>query len=185
MARYKPRRQARYKELIRRHFIHEEAVVLSTLQSLRYAEVAKMTGSRQLLYNRFRKLAEAAGVRPDDPRFTRRYRKYVRKWYVDHNLDTFDTNMKRVLSPWTWIDRVSYRLPEELRYLKDGRRLDKVVSPDGEREKPSKHAERLRWIQQLKETLSAHPDRAPQLIPQIMNLGGKVSPSWKRRAGLK
>lgn len=183
--RYKPRRQTKYKELLRRHFLPEEATVLSKLRSLRYAEVAKMTSSRQLLYNRFKRRADEAGIQPADPRFKRAYRKNVRKWYADHNLDTFDTHMRRVLSPWTWFDRVSFRLPEELRYLKDGRRLDKVVTPDGEREKPSQRAERLRWIQQLKETLSEHSDRAPQLVPQILNLGGKVSPSWMRRAGLK
>jgi len=174
------KRSLRYRELIRRHFLPEEAREFSKFKSLRYTEVRRMTGSRQLFYNRFRRFNP--DLEPGTRGFYEGFTRAVYAWYRSKDLTTFDYKMRRVISPWDWVDRVSYTLPEELRYTKGGRRKD--TKRGGEKESPSMRAHRMRWIHQLKETLKKEPRRAPQLVPQILRLGGKVPEVAMRRAGL-
>jgi hypothetical protein len=175
------RYEKHYAELRKRHFLHEEADALAVARSLKYIEIRRMTGSRQLLWNRF--LSVNPRMRKGTEKFHNAWVDYVRQWYVKKGFDTFDIHMKRVVSPWTWFDDVSYRLPEELRYTKDDRRKNKSGSTN--KESASMRAQKVSWIHQLKETLKREPSRAPQLIPQIMRLGGKVSPELRRKAGIE
>jgi len=170
-----------YAELRRRHFIDEEASELANARSLKYEELRRMTGSRQLLWNRFR--SQFPGLSLGTDRFHKAWVRYVQQWYVSKGLDTFNTKMQRVISPWTWFDAVSYRLPEELRYTKDDRRVNKAGASS--RESASMRAQKVSWIHGLKETLRREPYRASQLVPQIMRLGGRVSPALRRRAGIE
>ena len=171
----------RYAKLRKRHFLDEEAGELANAKSLKYIEIRRMTGSRQLLWNRFRGSYPALRLGTD--RFHKAWVSYVRQWYVSKGLDTFNTKMQRVISPWTWFDDVSYRLPEELRYTKDDRRSNKAGASN--KESASMRAQKVAWIHGLKETLSRAPYRAPQLVPQIIRLGGRVSPALRRRAGIE
>lgn len=175
------RYEKHYVELRRRHFLHEEADALAVAKSLKYNEIRRMTGSRQLLWNRF--VSANPRMRRGTERFHNAWVDYVRQWYVQKGFDTFDIHMKRVVSPWTWFDDVSYRLPEELRYTKDDRRKNKTGA--NAKESASMRAHTVRWIHDLKETLRREPHRASQLVPQIMRLGGKVSPSLRRKAGVE
>ena len=169
-----------YAELRRRHFVHEEATQFAVARTLKYAEFRKMSGSRQLLWNRF--VRHNPELKKGTRQFHLEWRECVKDWYVNHKLDTYNAKMRRVVSPWSWFDDVSYKLPEEMRYTKDSRRKNE---PDtGDRESASKRAQRLRWIHELKETLERHPKRAPELVPRILNLGGRVSTQWRRKAGL-
>ena len=170
-----------YAELRRRHFLHEEADALAVARSLKYIEIRRMTGSRQLLWNRF--VGSNPRMKQGSERFHNAWVDYVRQWYVKKGLDTFDIHMKRVASPWTWFDDVSYRLPEELRYTKDDRRKNKPGA--SVKESASMRAHTVRWIHDLKETLRREPHRASQLVPQIMRLGGRVSPILRRKAGIE
>jgi len=167
-----------YAELRKRHFVHAEAVQFAVVRTLKYDEFRKMTASRQLLWNRFIR------THPDSERGTRQFHetwsRFVLDWYVNQKLDTYDIHMKRVASPWGWFDKVSYSLPEEMRYTKASRRTTKR----DDRETPSVRAHKQRWIHQLKATLDKHPDRARELVPRIMRLGGRVSTQWKRKAGV-
>ena len=175
------RYQKHYAELRRRHFLDEEADALAVTRSLKYTEIRRMTGSRQLLWNRF--LSSNPRLKRGTDRFHTAWVDYVRQWYVKKGFDTFNTKMKRVISPWTWFDDVSYRLPEELRYTKDDRRVNK--SGANNKESASMRAQKVAWIHGLKATLHREPHRASQLVPQIMRLGGKVSPAFQRRAGIE
>ena len=175
------RYQKHYAELRRRHFLHEEADALAVTRSLKYIEIRRMTGSRQLLWNRF--VASNPKLRRGTEKFHSVWVDYVQQWYVKKGFDTFNTKMQRIISPWTWFDDVSYRLPEELRYTKDDRRKNKPGA--NTRESASMRAQKVSWIHGLKETLRREPYRAPQLIPQIMRLGGRVSPALRRRAGIE
>ena len=170
-----------YAELRRRHFLHEEADALAVARSLKYIEIRRMTGSRQLLWNRF--LGSNPKMRRGTEKFHNAWVDYVRQWYVRKGFDTFNTKMQRVVSPWTWFDDVSYRLPEELRYTKDDRRKNKPGANN--KESASMRAHGVRWIHDLKETLRREPHRAHQLVPQIMRLGGRVSPAVRRKAGIE
>jgi len=175
------RYQKHYAELRRRHFLHEEADALAVARSLKYIEIRRMTGSRQLLWNRFRSVNPRLKLGTE--MFHNAWVDYVRQWYVWKGLDTFNTKMQRVISPWTWFDDVSYRLPEELRYTKDNRRRNKPGANN--KESASMRAHTVRWIHDLKETLRKEPHRASQLVPQIMRLGGRVSPAVRRKAGVE
>jgi len=174
------KRDLRYRELLRRHFLPEEARELSKFRSLRYAEVRRMTGSRQLFYNRFRRHYPEleAGTR----KFQETFKRAVYDWYRHKDLTTFNHKMRRVLSPWDWVDRVSYALPEELRYTKGGRR--KNSGRGGVVESPAQRAKRIQWIHELKDTLKREPRRAPQLVQQILRLGGRVPEIAMRKARL-
>lgn len=171
----------RYTELRRRHFSHNEATALARAKSLKYIEIRRMTGSRQLLWNRF--LHYNPSLKQGTDNFHKGWVNFVNQWYIKKGLDTFNTKMQRVVSPWTWFDDVSYRLPEELRYTKDDRRKNKPGAND--RESASMRAHKVRWIHDLKETLRKNPHRASQLVPQIMRLGGRVSPVLRRKAGVE
>ena len=171
---------SRKKELIRRHFLPEEAAVLAKFKSLKYHEVRRMSGSRQLFYNRFR--LKFPDLEPGTRSFQQEFKIAVYGWYKRNDLTTFNDKMQRTISPWDWVDKVSYSLPEEKRYTKGGRR--KNVVRDGAKETPSQRAYRMQSIHGLKETLVRSPDRAPQLVPQILRLGGKVPAVAMRKAGL-
>ena len=174
------KRELRYNELLRRHFLPEEARELSKFRSLRYTEVKRMTGTRQLFYYRFCKYHPdlKSGTRS----FQEVFKRAVYEWYRRKDLTTFDHKMRRVISPWDWVDRVSYALPEELRYTKGGRR--KNSKRGGETESPAERAQRVQWIHQLKDTLKRQPRRAPQIVPQILRLGGRVPEVMMRKARL-
>jgi len=161
--------------------LHEEADALAVARSLKHIEMRRMTGSRQLLWNRF--VSSNPRLKQGTERFHNAWVGYVQQWYVRKGFDTFDVHMKRVVSPWTWFDDVSYRLPEELRYTKDDRRKNKPGANN--KESASMRAHKVRWIHDLKETLHREPHRASQLIPQIMRLGGRVSPAVRRKAGIE
>ena len=139
-----------------------------------------MSGSRQLFYNRFR--LKFPDLEPGTRSFQQEFRISVYAWYKRNNLTTFDSKMQRTISPWDWVDKVAYSLPEELRYTKSGRRKNIVIS--GHKESPSQRAYRMQSIHGLKETLVRSPDRASQLVPQILRLGGKVPAVAMRKAGL-
>jgi hypothetical protein len=173
-------KRGRYVLLRHRHFTHEEALEFSKFKSLKYNEVRRMTASRQLFYWRFKTFNP--DLTPGTKRFELAFRQKVFDWYKKKDLTTFDLHMKRVISPWDWVDKVAYSLPEELRYTKGGRRKAAVIG--GEKETPAKRAERMKWIHQLKDTLAREPRRAGQLVPQILRLGGKVPPVAMRKAGL-
>jgi len=170
-----------YAELRRRHFVYEEAAQFAVVRTLKYDEFRRMTASRQLLWNRF--VRHNPRLRRGTAEFHQRWREHVKDWYVSHRLDTYNVHMKRVVSPWTWFDEVSYKLPEEMRYTKSHRRQN--VRGIGDKETPSVRAHKQRWIHQLKATLDKHPDRARELVPRIMRLGGKVSTQWRRKAGIE
>lgn len=170
-----------YTELRRRHFLDEEAKELANARSLKYVEMRRMTGSRQLLWNRF--VSSSPRLKQGTERFHNAWVSYVQQWYVKKGFDTFNTKMKRVVSPWTWFDDVSYRLPEEMRYTKGDRRVNKPGANN--RESASMRAFKVKAIHDLKETLRREPRRASQLVPQIIRLGGKVSPELRRRAGIE
>ena len=169
-----------YAELHRRHFVHEECVQLAVVKTLRYTELHRMTSVRQLLWNRF--VRRHPELEMGTRQFHLAWRQAVKDWYVDHRLDTFDAKMRRVVSPWSWFDEVSYALPEEMRYTKDHRRKNPRDTSDAET--PSARARRTAWIHQLKATLEKYPNRASSLVPQILRLGGKVSTQWRRKAGV-
>lgn len=178
MARLK--KKGRYLELLRRHFLPEEARELSKFKSLKYNEVRRMSGGRQLFYNHFR--TRNPDLEPGTRAFYMAFRDAVRAWYKRNDLTTFNAKMQRIISPWDWVDRVAYSLPEELRYTAKGRRKDVVRG--GQKESPSQRAQRIQWIHQLKDTLAKNPNRASQLVPQIINLGGRVPAVAMRKAGL-
>jgi len=167
-----------YNELTRRHFIHAEAREFSVVRTLKYDEFRKMTASRQLLWNGF--IRTHRDLEQGTRQFQNTWTQFVLDWYANQKLDTRDIHMKRVASPWGWFDRVSYSLPEEMRYTKASRRKNEKK----DEETPSVRAHKQRWIHQLKATLDKHPDRARTLVPQILRLGGKVSTEWRRRGGV-
>jgi len=180
MAKKRLNYRERYAELRRRHFLHKEAVTLAKAKSLKYLEIRRMTGSRQLLWNRFVSLNPK--LKRGSDKFHKGWVDYVNQWYRKHDMDTFNNKMQRVISPWDWFDRVSYRLPEEERYTAQARRKNKPGA--GDKESASMRAQKVAWVHQLKETLKREPRRAPQLVPQIMRLGGRVPSALMRRAGL-
>ena len=167
-----------YRELIRRHFIHAEASLFAVVRTLKYDEFRRMTASRQLLWNAF--IRTHRDLERGTRRFNTEWTQFVLDWYVNQKLDTYNVHMKRAISPWSWFDKVSYSLPEEMRYTKASRRTTRR----DDKETPSVRAHKQRWIHQLKATLDKHPDRARELVPRIINLGGKVSTQWKRKAGV-
>ncbi len=159
----------RYEELIRRGFIHEEAREFMKAHSLKYHEFRRMSMSRRLLLRNFTRRTR---LEPGDPKFVSTWREYIHDWYRRMGLTTFDVKLRRVISPWDWFDRVSYRLPPEMRYSKKGRR--KNVPHRTGQETASMRAFRLRAINQLKDTLARNPARKAELEEKIKKLGGKV-----------
>lgn len=171
--------RGRYEELYRRGFVHEEALAFSKAQSLRYQEFRHMTLTRQSMLRSF---LNRTGLQTDSPEFTKEWREYVRIWYQRNNLTTFNAQLKRVISPWDWFDKVSTKLPPEARYSTKGRR--KNFKNRTKEETAAMRAFRLKAVNDLKETLAKQPYRALELIPKIQKLGGKVPASVMKRAGL-
>ena len=172
-------RQRRYNYLRERGFLPEEAKVFSRLRRVRgsgaYAEVKVMLEARRGLYARFQH--DNPNVSTGTGLFVKLWRQAVIGWYHKNNYTTLSYKLQRIPSPWGWFDAVSYALPEELRYSKDSRRLDKSNSV----KRTKAESVRMRTFKQqaiegLRHSLrdTSNPARQLQLRQQIRNLGGRA-----------
>jgi len=173
-------RQRRYNYLRERGFLPEEARAFSRLRRVRgtmaYTEVKVMLGSRSRLYNRF-VLWNKPIMKAGAAYFKAAWREAVIDWYFRNGYTTLSYKMKRIPSPWDWFDAVSYALPQELRYSKDSRRLDKSnMIKRTKAESVMMRTYKQQAIEGLRDSIrkTGDPVRQRQLRQQIRNLGGRA-----------
>ena len=174
----KTNKQKRYNIWRERGFLPEEARAFARLRRIQgpyaYEEVKIMTSQRRDLLTHFR--VQNKGMVPGTRAYDKAWRSAVVEWYRQHGYMTFNAKMKPVPSPWDWFDAVSYSLPEELRYTKDGRRLDKTLANKGARaDSVMLRSFRKRSIEILREGIrhSGDPALIRRYRRQIRRLGGR------------
>ena len=145
------------------HFTPVEAKELSSLHRLDYREVIIMVRQRRRLWRDFTRLAVNREWGP-----TRRKREWygiVKEWYERNNyVEKGYAWWKKFpeKNVWIWFDAVSYSLPEEDRYTKNSRRLDKAKLEPYEKVEAKVMDRRI--VEGLKIEARRNPANAPHLL---------------------